>query len=218
MIANFKLKTKVFCEVAVFVIVPYFLLEYFPVFPIHLLKPSSFDDLIQFNDVSIWGYQSLYLYILIRAFSIQEKNNLIDFAATFTLAAWLSFVVFFFYPTLCPRPNPTNTHWMYSEFIKYEKPLNAFPSMHVSLVLTSFIFTLNDKKVNVLIKILGGIWTLWIIFSTLQSKQHVALDIVGGTLVFGIAYWLHKFYSPLKFLVKHWEASGNPSKQNFVTL
>lgn len=213
-----KTKIRVFCEVAVCVIVPYFLLEYFPVFPVHVLSPSAFDDLIAFNDVSMWGYQSLYLYIFIRAFSIPEKQKFIDFACTFTLAAWLSFVVFFFYPTLCPRPNVTNVHWMYSEFIKYEKPLNAFPSMHVSLVFTTLMFTWNDKNASLFFKFLGGMWTLWIIFTTLQSKQHVTLDVVGGIVVFGIAYWWHKTKSPIKFLVKRWEAFEHPSKQNFVTV
>ncbi len=208
-----KTKIRVFCEAAVLIIVPYFLLEYFPIFPVHTMSSSAFDELIQFNDVSMWGYQSLYLYIFIRAFSIQEKNKLMDFACTFTLAAWISFVVFFFYPTLCPRPNVENANWMYSEFIKYEKPLNAFPSMHVSLVLTTFLYTWNDKNVGLFFKLFGGIWTLWIIFTTLQSKQHVILDVVGGILVFGISVWLHKEKSPLKFLIKHWESVENPSKQ-----
>ena len=136
-----------------------------------------------------------------------------DFACTFTLAAWISFVVFFFYPTLCPRPIVEKASWTYSEFIKYEKPLNAFPSMHVSLVLTTFLFTLKDKNIGSFFKFLGGIWTLWIIFTTLQSKQHVVIDVFGGILVFGISVWLHKEKSPLKFLKKRWESAENPSKQ-----
>lgn len=211
--AFLKTKIRVFCETAVFIIVPYFLLEYFPVFPVHVMSSSAFDDLIQFNDVSMWGYQSLYLYIFIRAFSIQEKNKLMDFACTFTLAAWISFAVFFFYPTLCPRPIVEEASWMYREFIKFEKPLNAFPSMHVSLVLTTFLYTVNDKNTGLFVKFFGGIWTFWIIFTTLQSKQHVVLDVVGGILVFGIAVWLHKEKSPLKFLIKRWESVENPSKQ-----
>lgn len=213
-----KTKIRVFCEVAVCIIVPYFLLEYFPIFPVHVLTPSAFDDYITFNDVSMWGYQSLYLFIFIRAFSFKEKKRLIDFANTFVLCAWLSFVVFFFYPTLCPRPEVAHTHWMYREFIKYEKPLNAFPSMHVSLVITTFMFTLNDKHVGLFYKFFGGIWTLWIIYTTMQSKQHVALDVVGGIVVFTLAFWLHKTKAPLTFLIKRWEAFENPSKQNLTTV
>lgn len=207
-----KLKLRVFVEVALFVIVPYFLLEYFPPFSAHIMQFSFIDNYIPFNSQSIWLYQSLYLFIVIRTFTMTNLNTFIQYASMFTLSAALSFVVFFFYPTICPRPSAENTHWIYSNFVKWEKPLNAFPSMHVSLVLTTCFFTLYDQRCSKLYKLLGVVWTIGIIFSTLQSKQHVALDIVGGCIVTFIAYGLNQTLKPLKVLENRWSGFITNSK------
>jgi membrane-associated phospholipid phosphatase len=199
-----KLQFKLLMEVGLLSTLPYFLLQNFPVFEVYEMPFSKVDVLIGFNDHSIWIYQSLYLMIIFRTFSYREPKKLIEYASQFSMAVIISSLFFMFFPTSCERPVASEANWLYKQFIQFEKPLNAFPSMHVSLVLVSCDFILQSKEFSSVLKFILVIWTLLIIYSTVLSKQHVVVDVAGGVTVWLMCRSLNSINPLSKFLESRW--------------
>lgn len=199
-----SLKARLILEVGIVVSSFYFLLQYFPLFGVYQMPLSNLDSYIPFNDQFIWCYQSLYLLIFYRAATFKHAHELINFASVFSLAAIISCCIFLLFPTMCARPNPAHTNWLYKSFIAIEKPLNAFPSMHVSLVLVTCAFSLIDVNYSNYIKGVVLMWALIIIYSTLSTKQHVLADVIGGLIVWGLSHLLTNKFRPLRLLEKRW--------------
>lgn len=106
----------------------------------------------------------------------------------------LSFCVFILFPTTCTRPDPSVLSSSLAGYLLrftwyVDAPVNVFPSLHVALCFC-YVLCLADyfKKYSYLI--VGSLWTLAIIASTLFTKQHHLPDALLG-LVF--AYLMYKF-------------------------
>ena len=199
------LKARLILEVGILVSSSYFLLQNFPLFGVYQMPYSNLDNYIPFNDQFIWCYQSLYLLIFFRAATYKKANELINFASVFSLAAIISCFIFFLFPTMCLRPNSIDANWLYKIFTAFEKPLNAFPSMHVSLVLVTCTFSLSDVNYPNYTKVFILMWTLAIIYSTLSTKQHVFADVIGGVIVWVLSHVITDRLKPLIILEKRWK-------------
>ncbi len=99
----------------------------------------------------------------------------------FTMIA-IGVIFFIFFPIEYPR----ELYWGHSYFLdsanKLDTPANCFPSLHVAMtIFISFCFSLLQKpKIQ---KLLMWIWTAAIILSVLTTKQHYALDAIGGIIL-----------------------------------
>lgn len=199
-----QLKLKLFFEVGLLTTLPYFLFQNFPLFKVHPMPFVQLDAYFSFSPNFIWVYQSLYLLIVWRTFTFSNFETLLNFASSFTVAVLISNLFFLFYPSLCVRPDINTHHWLYENFIQLEKPLNAFPSMHVSLVLVTCSFSFKDNDFSIIERLVIVIWTLFIIVSTLYTKQHVLIDVVGGCIVWMLSVqynWTSRF---IQIFQKRW--------------
>ena len=68
-----------------------------------------------------------------------------------------------------------------------DKPLNAFPSLHVGMSTLATLFVYRKRK-KLGLAVLPV--TVLIILSTVFIKQHVLLDVAGGLVLAGLVYWL----------------------------
>ena len=69
---------------------------------------------------------------------------------------------------------------------------NACPSLHVATALFSAFWIdrlLRHIGTPGLLRALNALWLLLIVYSTLAIKQHVALDVAGGTLLALLFVW-----------------------------
>jgi membrane-associated phospholipid phosphatase len=82
--------------------------------------------------------------------------------------------------------------WMLGLFQKTCKPYGNFPSMHVGLSVP--VVVANFMVGGPVIGSLTLVWGILIALSTLFTKQHYIIDVLagvaGGSLIFGLAYWL----------------------------
>jgi membrane-associated phospholipid phosphatase len=124
------------------------------------------------------------------AFLAMGDRLFVMFVSSWVLACLIGFCLFIFYPTYMVRPALTTSGWaasLVSYIYANDRAYNAFPSMHLWLSVTITLYLGRWKpKWRVLL------WaaTIVIALSTLFSGQHWILDVVGGTLLAVLCYYL----------------------------
>lgn len=124
--------------------------------------------------------------LLLTAWYLNLHKSPSHFFTPFFTCAVISFLVFLLFPTFVLRPDVTDSIWHKAYLILHllDKPTNCLPSLHVSLALTAGLSISHVSKQK---KFLFWIWVLGVCVSTLTTKQHVFVDVVGGVVVAIIA-------------------------------
>ena len=169
-------------------------LAYFPLNnlrePVHSLE-TAVDDHIPLVPVFVFPYLSLYLLLVISLwrFLKAEIKVFSILALAIGLDLVLSYLIFLFYQTQVERPviagsdiSSSILRAVYSS----DKPFNAFPSLHTSL---STLFVLLWGRVGSRIQPIIALWAVFIIASTLLTKQHYIADVFGGIAVALVSYY-----------------------------
>ncbi|MHB1544211.1 MAG: phosphatase PAP2 family protein [Gammaproteobacteria bacterium] len=165
----------------------YFWLLRHPVFPVTVMPLTRLDYLIGFQPWSIVLYGSLWLYISLVPVLIYGKRELVYYLSAVTVLSIAGFVCFFFWPTAVPMFGIDWARYPLVAFLKsVDASGNACPSLHVAFaVLTGIWLHRLLKKISApfAIRLFNGCWCLGILYSTLALKQHVALDVLAGTVL-----------------------------------
>src|SRR5574344_1477784 len=181
----------------------YFLIKLF-VTNFHYMG-TALDDKIPFIMGFIYIYMLWYpfeilcLYFIYK-YDLKKYNHTIISIVVSLLILYMCFII---YPTKVVRPvidsyNDLTTFVTYVTF-KADSPINCFPSGHCLLCFLMIFSCFNNSKMPSKIKALIIIGNILIIFSTLYTKQHVLVDIIGSLLLAIISY---KFLSNTKYLKK----------------
>lgn len=158
--------------------------------PVHSLE-LSLDDRIPLLPAFVFPYLSLYLLLVISLwrFAQAEAKIFVITALAISLDLVISYLVFLFYQTQVERPailgsdvSSSILRWVYS----IDKPFNAFPSLHTSL---SALLVLLWGRVGSRIQPIIALWAVFIIASTLLTKQHYIADVLGGIAVAVVSYY-----------------------------
>ena len=93
-----------------------------------------------------------------------------------------------------PRPVAAPEHTAYALLVGVDRPTNSFPSLHAGLSVYSLLFiarVLRDDPLRSLrlapLRI-GVPWIALILYSTLATKQHWAVDLPAGALLAALAH------------------------------
>jgi membrane-associated phospholipid phosphatase len=169
-------------------------LAYFPLNnlrePVHSLE-TAVDDHIPLVPVFVFPYLSLYLLLVISLWRFLKAETKVFsiLALAIGLDLVLSYLIFLFYQTQVERPviagsdiSSSILRAVYSS----DKPFNAFPSLHTSL---STLLVLLWGRVGSRIQPIIALWAVFIIASTLLTKQHYIADVFGGIAVALVSYY-----------------------------
>ena len=142
--------------------------------------------------VFVFPYLSLYALLAISLWRFPKAETRIFSitALAISLDLVLSYLVFFFYQTQVERPvilgsdvSSSILRTVYS----MDKPFNAFPSLHTSL---STLLVLLWGRVGSRIQPIIALWAVFIVASTLLTKQHYIADVFGGVAVALMSYYV----------------------------
>lgn len=168
----------------------------------HFQPPVRFefnwiDHAVPFIPWTVLVYVSEYFYFTAVYLFLKDSLNINKYVYSFFALQTFSVLVFYFFPVEFPRelfPIPTDTHpfiegvWFWLR--KTDAPTNCFPSLHVSTVLLSAFLFKDEQKEKFPVFIT---WGLLIALSTLPTKQHYFIDLVGGAFLAVLFYWFfHK--------------------------
>ncbi|MBI4042361.1 MAG: phosphatase PAP2 family protein [Deltaproteobacteria bacterium] len=173
---------------------------YFAIFVIYCVLGYEFTNKFQFFEPSplplmwvdkaiplipwtVWIYFSQYIYFFFGLAFIKHVHVMRKLMIAFFFCLTLSFLIFFFYPTTCPRAamlDPTLSAKMLQLIWKIDAPFNCFPSLHVSLPFTmAFYFYEISRKQAIFLTL----WSAAIAVSTLTTDQHYFVDVAGGVIL-----------------------------------
>ena len=175
----------------------YFHLLRHPAYPATVMPLIALDDLIPFQPGALLAYLSLWLYM---GFAPGLQRTMLELVA-YTL--WIGALCvtglawFYFWPTAVP-PHLIDVSAFpgFALLQGVDAAGNACPSMHVAVAIFSAIWLdhlLRQARVPVTLRLLSATWFVAIAYSTLATKQHVALDAAAGAAL-GVAFALPSLY------------------------
>lgn len=165
----------------------YFVIQNNPLFAVTTLAESWLDDLVGFQPWGLVPYLSLWLYITLVPAFLVERRQLLGFAAGAVALAAIGLGAFLLWPTAVPPPDIDWSLYPGFEFLKTTDATgNACPSLHVAYaVFTALWFArlLPLLGAGPVVQCANLLWAGLITFSTLATKQHVAIDALFGAIL-----------------------------------
>jgi membrane-associated phospholipid phosphatase len=181
-----RLKLGVTAVVTVLFWSCYLLLSRHALLPVHTLPMTRLDTWVGFRPVPwAWVYESIFLLTGVIPWLIISQEELRRYVSGFALLSVVSFAVFAFFPVASPRQAQMGASAFLIFITQVDGPLNAFPSLHAGcLVYTlALVRRLFGRQLNPLVATALVIWAGLILFGTLATKQHYAVDLLAGGLL-----------------------------------
>jgi fatty acid desaturase/membrane-associated phospholipid phosphatase len=182
-------KLWLFFALGLWVTVPFFAIQYHPVFPAVVMPVTPIDRFVPLFQPAVWVYLSLYLQITLPLLLARELRELYRMCFGFAWVVVVSHTIFLFWPTAIPPliPGIPITDPLLRIVDGIETSLSACPSLHASLAIYCGLCAARLLEARTY-RVLLWIWTFLILAATLLSKQHVFLDIAAGGALGWIAF------------------------------
>jgi membrane-associated phospholipid phosphatase len=177
----------------------YFYLLKEPVYPITVMPITLLDRLIGFQPLALPLYISLWVYVSLPPALLATRRELVGYGLAMAATCLAGLIVFYFWPTAVPA---AEIDWAQHPDVAFLKTMdaagNACPSLHVATAIFSGIWLhhlLRRFGVPRWLLLINWTWCSGIVYSTLATRQHVAVDVLAG-LALGVlaAYlsWRHR--------------------------
>lgn len=175
--------------------VAYFQVLNNPLFPVTTMPLTAIDRAIGFLPESLALYFSLWIYVSLAPALIVDRRELISYALAAAGLAGAGLAVFVLWPTAVPRPDVDWSAYPAFEFLhSVDASGNACPSLHVAFaVFTAFWIArlLQEMGAGRAARAFNWLWCLGILYSTIATRQHVAIDVVAGAALGAVVAVLH---------------------------
>lgn len=170
----------------------YFALLRHPVHPVTVMPQGLLDHWVGFQPWALWPYLSLWVYVGIPAGFAASMRPLLAYGGWAALMCGTGLAIFYLWPTAVPadaQPADAVRHFGFGVLRGVDAAGNASPSMHVAASVFAAAWT--QRILRVVQAPSGFMWTnlLWcvaIVWSTMATKQHVAVDVAAGLLLGGL--------------------------------
>lgn len=151
------------------------------------------DQLIPFLSWTVSIYLGCYLFWGINYFlcATQNKSERQRFFCADALAKGICFLLFLLIPTTNIRPEITGeTFWDNLMILVYQLDAadNLFPSIHCLVSWLSWIGVRKRKDISIYYRYFSLVMAIAVCISTLTTKQHVIIDVIGGILLAEVSY------------------------------
>lgn len=152
----------------------------------------SLDRALSVQPAWMLVYGSLYVFILLLPVLVVRQQELFRRGLqAFLMVMLAAYAGFLLYPTAAPRPAEVFgdgfAAWSLRLAYSIDPPYNCFPSLHVAY---SFVSALTCYRVHRGVGVAAALWAALIGVSTLYTKQHYVVDVIGGGLAAYVAYVL----------------------------
>jgi membrane-associated phospholipid phosphatase len=145
-----------------------------------------FEDQIPFRPQDVGIYLSMF-GLLFLPWLDNDPGRLRRYMAGVALATALACGIFWLWPTCVVRPEAPQAPWPWRLMVAWDPPANACPSLHAAWALLA-VLSLGSWMPRPARPLLG-VWLGAILVSTLTTRQHVLLDLLGGL---GLGVLVHR--------------------------
>lgn len=172
----------------------YFYLLKDPAYPATVMPITFLDHLIAFQPRALPMYISLWVYVSLPPALLATRRELYGYGMAMAGTCSVALAVFYFWPTVVPAADIDWTQYSDLDFLKsLDASGNACPSLHVTTAVFSAIWLhhlLRRFAVPQWILIFNWAWCIAIIYSTMATRQHVAVDVEAGLVLGVVAAYL----------------------------
>ncbi len=190
-----RLKTEWRLKLALFVVVNavfwtcYLVLSRHAFFPEHTVPVTVIDRAVGFQPAGWdWVYLSQYLFTGTLPLLLTSRADIRRYAVSLAMMCPASFAIFLLFPTRGPRPADVGGTFPMEWIANADGPLNALPSLHAAFIvcMAALAWRMFGGAAPRTVVLISIVWGGAILFSTLATKQHYALDLLAG----GALGWL----------------------------
>ena len=190
-------------------------------------KIAAIDDLIPVVSIFVIPYLWSYVYWITGPIvaSMSDFKHFLNVMLTYFVACIIGAIVFVFAPSYIDRVaegvynRPQNNLFDWILQIIYDTDgkeigFNLFPSFHCLLTVICFLGAFRKKEIPLVFRIYSFIMMILIFLSTVFTKQHYIIDMVGGigiALIVWLPVW--KFNLGVKVLGRPIEYFKNKFKK-----
>lgn len=164
--------------------IAYFWVLNHPLYPVTMMPLIAPDRWITFQPAALPVYLSLWLYVSLAPALLVSRRELISFGVAWTALSVAGLGLFLLWPTAVPRTAIEGTeHPLFAFLQQADAAGNACPSLHVAFaVFTAIWFArlLRQMGAGRGWHAFNWLWCVGILWSTLATRQHVALDVLAG--------------------------------------
>jgi membrane-associated phospholipid phosphatase len=175
--------------------IAYFWVLNHPAGPVTVMPLMFVDRLIGFQPATLPLYLSLWVYVSLAPALMVDRRELFSYGVAAAGLSVIGLGVFAFWPTAVP---PADVDWSRYPGFAFLKATdasgNACPSLHVAFaVFTALGFTrlLRELGAGPWARTFNWLWCLGILYSTVATRQHVALDVIAGAALGAIVAGAH---------------------------
>ncbi len=162
----------------------YFYLLKYPAYPVTLMPVTLLDRLIDFQPAALPLYVSLWFYVSLVPAFLSNRRELYIYTMGMTATCLTGLLIFYFWPTAVPAANIDWALYPSVDFLKnIDASGNAFPSLHVATAVFSGIwlhYILRRFGTPLWVLLFNTFWWIGIAYSTVATRQHVAVDMWAG--------------------------------------
>jgi len=172
----------------------YFYLLKNPAFPVAVMPRTWADQLFGFAPLALPVYLSLWVYVSLPPLFFSDRRELLRYGVAIALTCLCGLAVFYVWPTAAP---PADIDWLKYPDMQFLKNIdaagNACPSLHVATAVFSGLWLhrlLRGFSAPAWLLGLNALWCAGIAWSTLATRQHVAVDAAAGLVLGWLGAWL----------------------------
>jgi membrane-associated phospholipid phosphatase len=161
--------------------------------PLHtptVMPLTVFDRMIGFWPGALPLYFSLWFYVSLAPSLLIDRRELISYGLAAIGLSVIGLGIFFFWPTMVAPVDIDVLHHPSFAFLKsVDASGNACPSLHVAFAVFTAVWferILRQMRTGIAVRVLNWLWCLGILYSTVATRQHVAIDVFAGA-VLGLA-------------------------------
>ncbi len=158
-----------------------------PAHEVTVIPETAIDRLIGFEPLMLPFYLSLWLYVSLPPMLMQNRRDIVEYGFRIGSLCLAALAIFHFWPTAVPPSDIDWTRYPGMTFLKgMDASGNACPSLHVATAVFS-CYWLNRKCLEMgfgkTVRNLNFLWCASIVYSTMATRQHMAIDVASGILL-----------------------------------
>ena len=158
------------------------------------LPMTAIDLAVPFDAGWVYAYVSMYVMLLIPPLLTTRGGALWRYTVGAAIMFVAAAVVFLLWPVEYPRPAlPADGSSMYRVVVTLDRPINSIPSLHAGIVGYTLFYAARaladlPRAARRWILIVGAVWSAFILYGTLATKQHYFVDLPPGILLAWVAH------------------------------
>lgn len=173
----------------------YFWVLNHPQYPVTMMPLTALDRAIPFQPAALALYVSLWIYVPLAPALLGDRRELWSYAVATVALAAIGLAIFLRWPTTVPRPEiDWSRHPAFGILKGVDASGNACPSLHVAFAIFTGVWferILRRMGAGLGVRAFNAAWCVGIVYSTLATRQHVALDVYAGAALGGAIAALH---------------------------